>query len=209
MSNFDFEFTENKLSQIITNNQYVNDWYAALNTLLPDYDINTVPRVAAFVAQCAHESGGFKMLKENLNYRAVTLRKIFPKYFPTDALAEQYAGKQELIANKVYGNRMGNGDESSGDGFRYCGRGLIQLTGKNNYMAFAESIETPVEEIPEFLGTFEGAVQSACWFWETNNLNQWADAGDILTLTKRINGGTIGLEDRIKHYDHAMHILGH
>lgn len=209
MSNFDFEFTENKLSQIITNNQYVDEWYAALNTLLPDYDINTVPRVAAFIAQCAHESGGFKMLKENLNYRAVTLRKIFPKYFPTDALAEQYAGKQELIANKVYGNRMGNGDESSGDGFRYCGRGLIQLTGKNNYMAFAESIETPVEEIPEFLGTFEGAVQSACWFWETNNLNQWADSGDILTLTKRINGGTIGLEDRIKHYNHAMHILGH
>jgi putative chitinase len=209
MSNFDFEFTENKLSQIITNNQYVNEWFAALNTLLPDYDINTVPRVAAFVAQCAHESGGFKMLKENLNYRAVTLRKIFPKYFPTDALAEQYAGKQELIANKVYGGRMGNGDESSGDGFRYCGRGLIQLTGKNNYMAFAESIETPVEEIPEFLGTFEGAVQSACWFWETNNLNQWADKGDILTLTKRINGGTIGLEDRIKHYNHAMHILGH
>ena len=208
MSNFNFEFTENKLSQIITNNQYVNDWYAALNTLLPDYDINTVPRVAAFIAQCAHESGGFKMLKENLNYRAVTLRKIFPKYFPTDAMAEQYAGKQELIANKVYGNRMGNGDESSGDGFRYCGRGLIQLTGKNNYMAFAESIETPVEEIPEFLGTFEGAVQSACWFWETNNLNQWADQGDILTLTKRINGGTIGLEDRIKHYNHAMHILG-
>jgi len=209
MSNFDFEFTENKLSQIITNNHYVNDWFEALNTLLPDYDINTVPRVAAFLAQTAHESGGYKALKENLNYRAVTLRKIFPKYFPTDALAEQYAGKQELIANKVYGNRMGNGDESSGDGFRYCGRGLIQLTGKNNYMAFAESIETPVEEIPEFLGTFEGAVQSACWFWETNNLNQWADQGDILTLTKRINGGTIGLEDRIKHYNHAMHILGH
>lgn len=208
MSNFDFEFTENKLSQIITNNHYVNEWFAALNTLLPDYDINTVPRVAAFVAQCAHESGGFKMLKENLNYRAVTLRKIFPKYFPTDELAEQYAGKQELIANKVYGGRMGNGDEASGDGFRYCGRGLIQLTGKNNYMAFAESIETPVEEIPEFLGTFEGAVQSACWFWETNNLNQWADKGDILTLTKRINGGTIGLEDRIKHYNHALHVLG-
>jgi putative chitinase len=163
--------------------------------------------VAAFIAQCAHESGGFKMLKENLNYRAVTLRKIFPKYFPTDALAEQYAGKPELIANKVYGSRMGNGDEASGDGFRYCGRGLIQLTGKNNYTAFAESIETPVEAIPEFLGTFEGAVQSACWFWESNNLNQWADKGDILTLTKRINGGTIGLDDRIKHYEHALHVL--
>ena len=208
MSNFDFEFTENKLSQIITNNHYVNDWYTALNTLLPDYDINTVPRVAAFIAQCAHESGGFKMLKENLNYRAVTLRKIFPKYFPTDAMAEQYAGKQELIANKVYGGRMGNGDESSGDGFRYCGRGLIQLTGKNNYMAFAESIETPVEEIPEFLGTFEGAVQSACWFWETNNLNQWADKGDILTLTKRINGGLIGLDDRKAKIAKAISVLG-
>jgi len=103
---------------------------------------------------------------------------------------------------------MGNGDEASGDGFRYCGRGLIQLTGKTNYEWFAASIETPVEEIPEYLQTFEGAVQSACWFWETNNLNQWADKGDILTLTKRINGGTIGLDDRIKHYNHALHVLG-
>jgi putative chitinase len=175
---------------------------------LPDYDINTPPRVAAFIAQCAHESGGFRALKENLNYRAVTLRKVFPKYFPTDELANAYAQKPEMIANRVYGNRMGNGDETSGDGFRYCGRGLIQLTGKNNYQNFADSIETPVEEIPEYLATFEGAVQSACWFWEANNLNQWADAGDILTLTKRINGGTIGLEDRIKHYNHALHVLG-
>jgi putative chitinase len=211
MSNFDFEFTENKLSQIITNNHYVNEWFEALNTLLPDYDINTVPRVAAFIAQCAHESGGFKMLKENLNYLAVTLRKIFPKYFPTDELAEQYASqpnKQELIANRVYANRMGNGDEASGDGYRYCGRGLIQLTGKQNYQNFADSIEIPVEEVPEFLETFEGAVQSACWFWEANNLNQWADKGDILTLTKRINGGTIGLADREKHYHHALHVFG-
>jgi putative chitinase len=103
---------------------------------------------------------------------------------------------------------MGNGDEASGDGFRYCGRGLIQLTGKDNYSWFAASLEMPVEEVPEYLATFEGAVQSACWFWETNNLNQWADKGDILTLTKRINGGTIGLEDRIKHYNHALHVLG-
>ena len=113
-----------------------------------------------------------------------------------------------MIANRVYASRMGNGDEHSGDGFRYCGRGLIQLTGKDNYTRFAESIETPVEDIPEFLATFEGAVQSACWFWETNNLNQWADTDDILTLTKRINGGTIGLEDRKKHYEHAKHVLG-
>jgi putative chitinase len=204
---FKFDFTQQHLAQLLPGNPHVEHWYEALSQLLPDYEIDTPQRVAAFIAQCAHESGGFRMLKENLNYRAVTLRKIFPKYFPTDALAEQYAGKPELIANKVYGSRMGNGDEASGDGFRYCGRGLIQLTGKNNYTAFAESIETPVEEIPEFLGTFEGAVQSACWFWESNNLNQWADKGDILTLTKRINGGTIGLDDRIKHYEHALHVL--
>lgn len=209
MSNFDFEFTEHKLSQIITNNQYVNEWFEALSLLLPDYDINTIPRVAAFLAQTAHESGNYKALKENLNYRAETLIKVWPRYFPNIDVARQYAQQPERIANRAYGGRMGNGDESSGDGFRYCGRGLIQLTGKNNYTAFAESIETPVEEIPEFLGTFEGAVQSACWFWETNNLNQWADSGDMLTLTKRINGGTLGLDDRIKHYNHAMHILGH
>ena len=134
--------------------------------------------------------------------------KVFPRYFPNIELATQYAHNQEKIANRVYGNRMGNGDETTGDGFRYCGRGLIQLTGKDNYTKFAESIETPLSEITEFLGTFEGAVQSACWFWEANNLNQWADKGDILTLTKRINGGTIGLEDRIKHYNHALEVLG-
>ena len=103
---------------------------------------------------------------------------------------------------------MGNGDEASGDGYRYCGRGLIQLTGKSNYSNFADSIETPVEQVPAYLETFEGAVQGACWFWETNNLNQWADKDDILTMTKRINGGTIGLEDRKKHYEHAKHVLG-
>jgi putative chitinase len=207
MSDFDFEFTPEKLAQIIPGNQYVSHWYEALCKILPDYEINTTNRVAAFLAQTAHESGGYKALKENLNYRAVTLRKVFPKYFPTDELANAYAMKPEMIANRVYGNRMGNGDEASGDGFRYCGRGLIQLTGKQNYQNFADSIETPVEELPEFLATFEGAIQSACWFWEANNLNQWADASDILTLTKRINGGTIGLEDRIKHYKHAIHVL--
>lgn len=205
---FTFEFTPEQLGQIIPGNPYVQEWYQALATILPDYGIDTPQRVASFLAQCAHESGGFRALKENLNYRAVTLRKVFPKYFPTDALAEQYAGKPEMIANKVYANRMGNGDEASGDGFRYCGRGLIQLTGHDNYARFAESIETPVEELPEYLATFEGAVQSACWFWETNNLNQFADSGDILTMTKRINGGTIGLEDRIKHYNHALHVFG-
>jgi putative chitinase len=205
---FNFNFTQQQLAQLIPGNPYVAQWYSALNMILPDYGIDTVPRVAAFIAQCAHESANFKFLKENLNYRAETLMKVWPSRFTSLDLARQYAMQPEKIANKVYSSRMGNGDEASGDGWRYAGKGLIQLTGKDNYTRFAESIETPVEEIPDYLGTFEGAVQSACWFWEVNNLNQWADAGDILTLTKRINGGTIGLEDRKKHYAHAIHVLG-
>ena len=201
------ELTKDQLAQLIPGNAYIEQWHQALSQLLPDYEINTPARIAAFIAQCAHESGGFKFLKENLNYKAASLRKVFPKYFPDDTIAAQYAGKQEMIANRVYGGRMGNGKEPTGDGWKYCGRGLIQLTGKNNYQAFADSIETPVEEVPEYLATFEGAVQSACWFWETNNLNKEADAGDIKAMTKKINGGYIGLEDRIKHYQHALHVL--
>jgi putative chitinase len=211
MSNgFNFDFTLAKFKECVGGNPpYAEQWYEALCQILPDYEIDTPQRLAAFLAQTAHESGGYRAIKENLNYRAVTLRKVFPKYFPTDESAAQYAGKPEMIANKVYGNRMGNGDESSGDGYRYCGRGLIQLTGKDNYTRYAQSLEISVEEASEHLLTFEGCVQSAAWFWENNNLNQWADKGDILTLTKRINGGTIGLEDRIKHYNHAVHVLGH
>ena len=205
---FTFNFTQEQLKEMIPRNSYVSQWYEAISSILPEYEINTPQRVAAFLAQCAHESGGFVFLKENLNYKAPSLRKVFPKYFPDDATASAYANKPERIANRVYANRMGNGDESSGDGWRYCGRGLIQLTGKDNYTFFAASLDIPVEEASEYLQTFEGAVQSACFFWEQNNLNKWADAGDILTLTKRINGGTIGLEDRIKHYEHALHIFG-
>ena len=205
---FTFNFTKEQLKEMIPKNPYVDQWYTALSEILPEYDINTPQRVAAFLAQCAHESGGFIFLKENLNYKAASLRKVFPKYFPDDATAAEYANKPEKIANRVYANRMGNGDENSGDGWRYCGRGLIQLTGKNNYTFFAASLDIPVEEASEYLQTFEGAVQSACFFWEQNKLNQWADNGDILTLTKRINGGTIGLEDRKNHYEHALHIFG-
>jgi putative chitinase len=204
----EFILSREQLAQIIPGNPNLDHWYDALADTLPEYDINSPGRVAAFLAQCAHESGGFKVIKENLNYRAVTLRKVFPKYFPNDDLANAYAHRPTMIANRVYGGRMGNGDEHSGDGFRYCGRGLIQLTGKNNYSNFAASIDTPVEEIPELLATFEGAVQSACWYWETNNLNNEADIGDIKTMTRKINGGYIGLEDRIKHYKHALQILG-
>ena len=208
---FQFNFTQDQLKQIIPQNQHLDHWFEALEKILPDYEIDTPARVAAFLAQCAHESGGFNAIQENLNYRAVTLRKVFPKYFPTDELANQYASlpnKAEAIANRVYASRMGNGDEASGDGYRYCGRGLIQLTGKSNYSRFAESIDTPVEEVTEFLQTFEGCVQSACWFWEANNLNDLADVGDIKTMTKKINGGYIGLDDRIHHYQNALQVFG-
>jgi putative chitinase len=205
------ELTLQQLKQLLPKNPYVEHWHRALAQLLPDYEINTPQRIAAFIAQCAHESGGFMVLKENLNYKAATLRKIFPKYFPTDAMAAEYAAKpnkQEAIANLVYANRMGNGGPETGDGYRFCGRGLIQLTGKQNYSWFAASIDISVEEASEYLQTFEGAAQSACWFWESNNLNRFADVGDIKGLTKAINGGFIGLEDRIAHYEHALHVMG-
>ena len=201
------ELTLDQLKQVIPKNQYVTYWHNALEQLLPQYEINTPDRIAAFLAQCAHESGGFVFIKENLNYRWASLRKTFPKYFPTDALAQQYEKQPERIANRVYANRMGNGGEESGDGYKFCGRGLIQVTGRDNYSWFAASLQISPEEASEYMETFEGAAQSACWFWESNNLNQWADKQDIVTLTKRINGGTIGLEDRKKHYEHCLHIL--
>ena len=199
--------TLDQLKQMVKN-PHINHWYEALEQLLPDYDIDTPLRVAHFVAQCAHESGNFVFIKENLNYKAASLRKVFPRYFLTDDVAAQYANKPERIANRVYANRMGNGDEASGDGWRFCGRGLIQLTGKDNYTFFAGSLGISVEEASEYLATFEGAAQSACWFWEQNNLNRFADANDVKGLTRAINGGYIGLEDRIKHTEHALHVLG-
>jgi putative chitinase len=207
MSGFDFDFTIDKFKACIGKNPYADHWYEALCEILPDYDINTVPRVAAFLAQTAHESGGYTAIKENLNYKAETLCKVWPKYFPNMDIANQYAHQQEKIANRAYGGRMGNGPESSGDGYKFCGRGLIQLTGKDNYSRYAQATEQTLDEASEHLTTFEGCVQSAAWFWEANNLNQFADSGDILTMTKRINGGTLGLADRQQHYQHAIQVL--
>lgn len=169
------------------------------------YEINTSKRLAAFIAQIGHESGNLRFIKENLNYSAEGLRKTFPKYFPDDQIAIQYQRKPEAIANRVYANRMGNGSEESGDGWKYRGRGLIQLTGRDNYQKCMTDLKV---SDPEYFETPEGAVHSACWFWNTRNLNSVADTGDIKKLTRLINGGSIGLEDRIKHYDHALHILG-
>ena len=171
------------------------------------FEIDTPSRVACFIAQVCHESGGFKFTKENLNYSAPGLRKTFPKYFPTDDIAKQYERNPEMIASRTYGGRMGNGPEETGDGFKYMGRGLIQLTGKNNYSAFAEDSSMELDEAVEFLQTYEGAAYSAGWYWHKNNLNQFADKEDMTTLTKRINGGTIGLEDRMHIFHTAKQYL--
>jgi putative chitinase len=179
-----------------------------LNTVAEYYEMTANPaRLAGFLAQTGHESGGFTAIKENLNYSAKGLMGIFKKYFPTEELAKQYERKPEKIANRVYGNRMGNGDEASGDGYKFCGRGLIQLTGRNNYTKLAQDLGISLDETILYLETPNGAVSSAGWFWDNNNLNQYCDSGDFVTLTKRINGGTIGLADRQHHFDEAMHYL--
>lgn len=205
---FEFKFTKEQLRDIIGPNPYLDYWYDAICAICPQYQINTPKRLAAFIAQCAHESGGFRVLRENLNYRAESLMRTWPNRFPNIEIARKYERNPEKIANKVYANRMGNRDEASGDGWRYLGRGLIQLTGKENYQWFAASIEMDVEDLPEYILTFEGAVQSACWFFEINGLNQYADSGNIITMTKKINGGTLGLEERIKYFNLACHVLG-
>ncbi|MFZ9611160.1 MAG: glycoside hydrolase family 19 protein [Methylococcales bacterium] len=183
-------------------------WLEALNEALPQYEINTIERVAAFIAQCAHESGGFSVLEENLNYKAATLSKLWPQRFPP-GIAEEYAGNPEKIANKTYGSRMGNGDEHTGEGYKYRGRGLLQLTGKDNYRACSQALfqDTTLLEDPDLLLDPYYAIHSACWFWSKNKLNQYADSGDFTTMTKKINGGTIGLDDRIHHYNAAVDVL--
>ena len=171
------------------------------------YEIQSQHRIAGFLAQVIHESGGFTLIKENLNYSADGLRKTFGKYFRTIELANQYARKPEMIANRVYANRMHNGDEASGDGYRFCGRGLIQITGRENYTNLAEALEMSLEDCVSYLETPEGACSSAGWFWDTNQLNDYCDSGDFIMLTKRINGGTNGLEDRRHYYDLAISLL--
>ena len=168
-----------------------------LDNLLPTVGIDTKNRVAGFIAQCAHESGGFTIFSENLNYSAKGLMSVFKKYFPSESLANEYARKPEKIANKVYANRMGNGPESSGDGWKYRGRGIIQLSGKANYEAFSKYSGIDVVNNPDLLATdISVAIKSAIWFWNKNKLNSYCDKGDFIGLTKRINGGLNGLKDR-------------
>ena len=183
---------------------------AQIPSIETKFEINTPLRLAHFLAQCGHESGGFKVVKENLNYGAKGLRSIFGKYFPTDALALAYERKPEKIANKVYANRMLNGDEASGDGFKFFGRGYIQLTGKENYTNFGKAIGVDLTATPDLVAT-QYPLLSAAWFFHKNGLHKLADAGAteaaVTSVTKRVNGGVIGLADRIKHFNEYYNLL--
>jgi putative chitinase len=183
---------------------------AQIPSVMSTFKIDTALRLSHFLAQCGHESAGFKAIQENLNYGAKGLLGIFKKYFPTEAKALQYERKPEKIANLVYGSRMGNGDEVSGDGYKFRGRGYIQLTGKNNYVAFGKAINEDIAANPDLVAT-KYPLLSAAWFWSSNSLNALADKGaddaSVTAITKRVNGGTIGLPDRIKHFKEYYALL--
>ena len=201
---FNFDFTAEKLAKCLSRNKNTAELFEVFSEVLPRYEITTIERVAAFLAQCGHESADFTVLKENLNYSAEGLTKVFPKRFPSLTVAQPYNRQPEKIANKIYADRMGNGPEASGEGYKFRGRGAIQLTGKENYSKFAASVDKSLEEAVAYTETLAGAIESACWFWTTNKLNDIADKNDIVTLTKRINGGTIGLEDRKHHFENNL-----
>jgi putative chitinase len=178
------------------------EWYIPhITTVLPKFSLDTPLRKAHFLAQVAHESGGLKYSAENLNYSAQGLRSVFGKYFKTNEIAASYARKPEKIANRVYADRMGNGNEASGDGWKFRGRGLIQLTGKDNYQQFGRDYSIDCVNNPDLLLDPQFALASACWFWQKRSLNTFADKDDILMVTKRINGGINGLNDRQQYLD--------
>jgi putative chitinase len=205
---FQFDFTVEKFQQIVSNNHSA-DWYAAIYATLPLYNIDTQQRVAAFLSQTCVESNDYNLLVENLNYTAEQLLRVWPYYFKTADQANAYAHQPEKIANYVYSNRLGNGTESSGDGWKYRGRGIIQITGKNNYLAESKTLfgDTRLLTQPELLTTYDIAVKSACIFWNSKNLNDYADQGDTEQITYLINGGYTDLQQRKDKYDLAMAVL--
>jgi putative chitinase len=188
------------------------EWVDALNETFERFQIDTPMRQASFIGQCGHECANFRVLEENLNYRAATLLKLFPRtprrawgFTPEEAAA--YERQPKKIANRIYGNRMNNRDEASGDGFRFRGRGCIQLTGSANYHHAGKALGVDFIMEPDLVATPKYAAMTAGWFWNTHKINQYADVQDWVTMTKRINGGTIGLDDRIKHIMQALQIL--
>jgi len=181
---------------------------AQIPDVMKTFGIDTAVELSHFLSQCGHESAGFKVVNENLNYSAKGLLGIFKKYFPTQALAESYQRKPEKIANKVYASRMGNGDEASGEGFKYRGSGYIQLTGKSNYTAFGKAIGVDIAANPDLVAT-KYPLLSAAWFFSKNCLPKCKDASDatVTAVTKCVNGGTIGLPDRLKHFKEYYNLL--
>ena len=201
--------TKEKIVHLLHGTPEADAWADAAMEILPKYEITTANRIAGFFAQVGHESSGLKTLEENLFYRAETLDKIFPKYFKNAGRnAAEYAKQPEKIANIVYASRMGNGDTASGDGYKFRGRGAIQLTGRENYTNFGKTVGLTAEQVIDYVQTKKGALESACWYWNSRNINAACDANDIVKMTKLVNGGTIGLEDRRKHYNEALAILG-
>ena len=205
-----FNFTEEKLQQCLTNNREIDQWFPLLLKDLEFYEINTVERVAAFLSQCAHESLNFTVTHENLNYGAPGLMATFKKYFPTQELANEYARQPEKIANRVYANRMGNGDEASGDGYKYRGRGIVQLTGHDTYRDCSMAVfgDDRLLSSPDWLESKEGCVIGACWFWNVyKNINPVADTDDVEAVTRLVNGGLNGIDDRKAKYSAFKEIL--
>ena len=199
--------TKDKIIEILHGNPDAEAWADAAMDILPKYEINTPNRIAGFFAQTGHESMNFTALSENLNYRAETLEKLFSKYFSKAGRnAADYSKQPEKIANIIYGGRMGNVQE--GDGYRFRGRGVIQLTGRDNYTAFGKTVGLSPEQVIDYVQTKKGALESACWYWNSRNINAACDANDIVKMTKLVNGGTIGLDDRKKHYEQALAVLG-
>ena len=182
-------------------------WAEPLAEAFHRYEINTPVRQAAFIGQCAHESANFTRLEENLNYSAEALMRTWPSRFPTMEVAQQYARNPEKIANRVYGGRMGNGPEETGEGWLYHGRGLIQLTGKDNYTLAGDALQQDFIYSPDLVLAPRWSVLTAGWYWNKRQLNKEADANDFTAMTKKINGGTIGLDDRIAHIKHAQEVL--
>lgn len=206
---FNFTFTATQVQKILPTNKQANQWYDVFNSVLPTFRIDSINRVASFLSQCAHESKEFTVMNENLNYSAAALVSVWPSHFDS-TVADTYARHPTMIANRAYANRMGNGPEESGDGWKYHGRGPIQITGKANYTVCSQAVfaDDRLVITPELLATdMDSAIRSACWYWVSRNLNVASDAGDVVTVTRKINGGEVGLTDRIQRFNAAVKIL--